>query len=74
MNDPNLTMDSPTYIATATPPSPVRLKFDPETLATKAIENRRSLGTTQLCRRDHLHGFGDLLRGLNRRDAVSEVF
>jgi len=43
MNDPNLTMDSPTYIATATPPSPVRLKFDPETLATKAIENRMEM-------------------------------
>ena len=43
MNDPDLTMDSPTYIATATPPSPVRLKFDPETLATKAIENRMEM-------------------------------
>lgn len=43
MNDPDLTMDSPTYIATATPPSPVRLKFDPATLATKAIENRMEM-------------------------------
>lgn len=43
MNDPNLTMDSPTYIATATLPSPVRLKFNPEALATKAIENRMEM-------------------------------
>jgi outer membrane protein len=43
MNDPDLTMDSPTYIATTTPPSPVGLKFDPETLATKALDNRMEM-------------------------------
>jgi len=43
MNDPMLPMDSPTYIATTTPPSPVGLKFEPETLATKAIDNRMEM-------------------------------
>ncbi len=32
---------------------------------------RRLLGATQLRRRNHLHGLGDLLRRLNRSDAVS---
>ena len=43
MNDPDLPLDSPTYLATVTPPSPVGLKFDPETLSTKAIENRMEM-------------------------------
>ena len=43
MNDPDLPLDSPTYLVTVTPPSPVGLKFDPETLAMKAIENRMEM-------------------------------
>ena len=43
MNDPDLPLDSPTYLSVTTPPSPVGLKFDPETLATKAIDNRMEM-------------------------------
>jgi hypothetical protein len=43
MNDPDLPLDSVTYLAPATSPSPVGLKFDPETLATKAIDNRMEM-------------------------------
>src|SRR5215217_7614915 len=34
---------------------------------------RGALRTTQLCRRDHLHGLGDLLRRLHRGDAVTQI-
>ncbi len=43
INDPALPMDGPTYISTATPPSPIGLKFDPEVLASKAIDNRMEM-------------------------------
>ena len=43
MNDPDLPLDSATYLVTVTPPSPVGLKFEPETLAIKAIENRMEM-------------------------------
>ena len=34
---------------------------------------RSLFGPTQFRSRNHLHGLGDLLRGLDRRDAVSKV-
>lgn len=43
MNDPDLPLDSVTYLAPTTSPSPVGLKFDPETLSTKAIDNRMEM-------------------------------
>ena len=43
MNDPGLPLDSVTYVATTTPPSPVSLKFDPETMAVKAVDNRMEM-------------------------------
>jgi outer membrane protein TolC len=43
MNDPELPLDGTTYVATKTLPSPVSLQFDPETMSTKAIENRMEM-------------------------------
>ena len=43
MNDPELPLDGTTYVATKTLPSPVSLKFDPEKMSTKAIENRMEM-------------------------------
>jgi len=43
MNDPELPLDGTTYVATKTLPSPVSLKFDPEKMTAKAIENRMEM-------------------------------
>ena len=43
MNDPELPLDGTTYVATKTLPSPVSLKFDPETMSAKAVENRMEM-------------------------------
>ena len=43
INDPELNMDSPTYVITTTDPRPLGLKFDPEKLAQQAVENRMEM-------------------------------
>jgi outer membrane protein TolC len=43
INDPELNMDSPTYVVTTTEPRPLGLKFDPEKLAQQAVENRMEM-------------------------------
>lgn len=43
INDPDLNMDSLTYVITTTQPRPLGLKFDPEKLAQQAVENRMEM-------------------------------
>ena len=43
INDPELNMDSPTYVVTTTAPRPLGFKFDPEKLAQQAVENRMEM-------------------------------
>ena len=43
INDPELNMDSLTYVIPTTQPRPLGLKFDPEKLAQQAVENRMEM-------------------------------
>ncbi|MGA1266628.1 MAG: TolC family protein, partial [Phycisphaerales bacterium] len=43
LNDPNLPIEGGTYVEATTPPSPVSLRFDPETMCAKASDNRMEM-------------------------------
>jgi outer membrane protein TolC len=43
LNDPALPIEGSTYVEATTPPSPVSLRFDPETMCGKAADNRMEM-------------------------------
>jgi len=43
LNDPALPIEGSTYVEATTPPSPVSLRFDPETMCGKATDNRMEM-------------------------------